>query len=225
MIDRKAFRSLSYGLYVISSEKDGKPVGCVVNTFAQVTSTPAQVSVAVNKENYTAQAIAESKKFEVAVLDESASMELIGTFGFHSSAEFDKFAEYETDVSSLGLVYLCQSSAAHFSVAVTQQLDLGSHLLFVGEVRSAEVCSDVPSMTYSYYHQVKGGKTPPRASSYNEGDDAQSDAASAKAAGEGATSKTAWRCKVCGHIEYADELPDDFVCPICGVGKDQFERL
>ena len=99
MIDRKAFRSLSYGLYIISSEKEGKAVGCVVNTFAQVTSSPAQVSVAVNKENVTSSAITETGKYEVAVLDESAPMELIGTFGFHSSAEVDKFAEFETDSS------------------------------------------------------------------------------------------------------------------------------
>lgn len=220
MIDRKAFRSLSYGLYVVSSEKEGKPAGCVVNTFAQVTSSPAQVSVAVNKENYTSQAIAESGKFEVAVLDESAPMELIGTFGFHSSAEVDKFAEVESSISSLGLTYLNQNASAHFSVKVVQQLDLGSHILFIGEVCQAEVLSDVPSMTYAYYHQVKGGKTPPKAPSFNE--EEVSEEAESKS---GTGVKYAWRCKVCGHIEYVDELPDDFVCPICGVGKDRFERI
>lgn len=216
MIDTKAFRNLSYGLYIISSEKDGKPAGCVVNTFAQVTSTPAQVSVAVNKENHTASAIQETGAYEVAVLDESASMELIGTFGFHSSADTDKFAQVQTAVSKAGLTYVTQSTCAHFSVKVTQQLDLGSHILFLGEVTEAEPVAGEAPMTYAYYHQVKGGKTPPKASSYNGGDGPE--AAQGQA-------KVAWRCKICGHIEYVDELPEDFVCPVCGVGRELFEKI
>ena len=116
---------------------------------------------------------------------------------------------------------MTQSSCAHFSVNVTQQLDLGSHFLFIGEVvDAAPIAGDSP-MTYAYYHQVKGGKTPPKASSYNGGDDTGADAASA---GE-SKPKIAWRCKICGHIEYVDELPDDFTCPVCGVGRELFERI
>lgn len=222
MIDTKAFRNLSYGLYIISSKKDGRPVGCVVNTFAQVTSTPTQVSVAVNKENFTSQGIQQTGAYEVAVMNESASMELIGKFGFHSSAEVDKFADFETAVSEQGLTYVTQSSCAHFSVKVTQEIDLGSHILFIGECVAAEpVAGDAP-MTYAYYHQVKGGKTPPKASSYNGGDDASADAASKS---NEAKPKIAWRCKICGHIEYVDELPEDFVCPVCGVGRELFEKI
>ena len=222
MIDTKAFRNLSYGLYIISSKKDGRPVGCVVNTFAQVTSTPAQVSVAVNKENFTSQGIQQTGAYEVAVMNESASMELIGKFGFHSSAEVDKFADFETAVSEQGLTYVTQSSCAHFSVKVTQEIDLGSHILFIGECVAAEpVAGDAP-MAYAYYHQVKGGKTPPKASSYNGGDDASADAASKS---NETKPKIAWRCKICGHIEYVDELPEDFVCPVCGVGRELFEKI
>ncbi len=133
MVDTKAFRNLSYGLYIVSSKKEGKSVGCVVNTFSQVTSNPPQVSVAVNKENYTSQGIHETGAYEVAVLNESASMELIGKFGFHSSAEVDKFSDFETAVSEQGIEYVTQSSCAHFSVKVTQELDLGSHIMFLGE--------------------------------------------------------------------------------------------
>lgn len=222
MIDTKAFRNLSYGLYIISSKKDGRPVGCVVNTFAQVTSTPAQVSVAVNKENFTSQGIQQTGAYEVAVMNESASMELIGKFGFHSSAEVDKFADFETAVSEQGLTYVTQSSCAHFSVKVTQEIDLGSHILFIGECVAAEpVAGDAP-MTYAYYHQVKGGKTPPKASSYNGGDDASADATLKS---NETKPKIAWRCKICGHIEYVDELPEDFVCPVCGVGRELFEKI
>ena len=156
-MDKTAFRSLTYGMYLVSSLRDGKPVGCVANTFTQVTSSPAQESIALNKDNFTTQGVRETGAFEVTVLDQSASMELIG-----------------------------------------------------GE----------EPMTYAYYHQVKGGKTPPKAPSFNE------DAPAKKEESDPAAGRTfAWRCTVCGHIEYVDELPEDFVCPICGVGRDLFERI
>lgn len=218
MIDRTAFRSMSYGLYLVSSKRDGVPVGCVVNTFSQVTSEPAQVSVAINKENHTTAGIRQSGGFEAVALDESASMELIGTFGFHSSADTDKFASCASAESAQGLPYVTESACAHFSVKVTQELDLGTHILFVGEVVEAERLSTEPPMTYAYYHEVKGGKTPPRASSYNGPEEAP-------APDEPTAPKVAWRCMLCGHIEYADELPDDFVCPLCGAGRDMFERI
>lgn len=215
-MDTKAFRNLSYGLYIISSKKDDKPVGCVVNTFSQVTSTPAQASVAVNKENYTSQGIQETGAYEVAVINEAASMELIGKFGFHSSVDTDKFSEFETAVSEQGIEYVTQASCAHFSVKVTQEIDLGSHILFIGEVVAAEPIAGEAPMTYAYYHQVKGGKTPPKASSYNGGDEV---------AVADDKPKVAWRCKICGHIEYVEELPEDFVCPVCGVGRELFEKI
>lgn len=219
MIDRGAYRSISCGLYVVSSSDGTKPVGCVINTFLQVTSSPAQVSIAINKENVTTQAIDKTKAFEVSILDEETPMELIGTFGFHSSADTDKFAEWENAKSEQNLTYLTQNTVVHFSVRVVNQVDLGTHLLFIGEVLAAEVLSKKPPMTYAYYHQVKGGKTPSKASSYNGGESAEVKAQNVT------EKKVAWRCTICGHIEYVDELPDDYVCPICGVGKEKFEKI
>lgn len=216
MIDTTAFRSLSYGLYIVSSRRDGHPVGCVVNTFAQVTSKPAQASIAINKDNATTEGIRRSGAFEVTVLDQSATMELIGQFGFHSSVEVDKFAGIAHAESEQGLPYVTEHACAHFSVRVGQEYDLGSHVLFIGEVVAAEALSGEEPMTYAYYHQVKGGKTPPKAPSYNEEVSMEND---------NDTPKVGWRCTICGHIEYVDELPDDFVCPICGVGKELFERI
>lgn len=216
-IDKKAFRSMSYGLYLISTVYNNKSVGCVVNTFAQVTSNPAQVSIAINKENLTTEGIRQTGEFEAVVLDETASMDLIGTFGFHSSADKDKFAPFPTAFSKAALQYVTEGACSHFSVKVLSELDLGTHILFVGEVTASDVLSSEPPMTYAYYHQVKGGTTPPKASSYNA---EEPEVPSSKAA-----SKYAWRCTVCGHMEYVDELPDDFVCPVCGVGKDKFERI
>lgn len=228
MVDKKAFRSLSCGLYIVTARGAQGSVGCVVNTFQQVTSSPAQASIAINKDNVTTAAILESGMFEVSVLCEDAPMELIGRFGFHSSADTDKFADTQTARDAAGIAYVTERAAAHFCLKVAQTLDLGTHMLVVGEVVEAAVLSDGAPMTYAYYHQVKGGKTPPKASSY-EGDGAAAAAPSSEAqeasAHDAAPRRFAWRCTVCGHIEYVDELPDDFRCPLCGVGKELFERI
>lgn len=235
MVDKSAFHSLSYGLYVVAAQDSERRAACVVNTFQQVTSSPMQVSVALNKENTTTDVILDSGRFTVACLSQNATMELVGTFGFHSSANRDKLAEFNTAVDATGIPYLAEQCVSRFSVRVIQAVNLGTHILYIGEVEEAErLCSGEP-LTYAYYHQVKGGKTPPKASSYLGEEAAASPAAAPTdasttdgAANEEASTpkpKFAWRCTVCGHLEYVDELPDDFVCPICGVGKDMFEKV
>lgn len=223
MIEANAFHCLSYGLYIVSSEANGKAAGCVANTFAQVTSTPLQVSVTLNKDNATTSVVREAGRYTASCLSEEATMELIGTFGFHSSSEIDKFAEVEEGVDEAGVPYVAAQACAWFSVRIVQEIDLGTHIMFIGEVEQAErIGADAP-MTYAFYHQVKGGKTPPKASSYLP-EELGGDQPVASGVPSGKT-RVAWRCTVCGHIEYVDELPDDFMCPICGVGKDMFERI
>lgn len=224
MIDAKAFYAMSYGLYLVTTlDGEGaaaRPVGCVVNTFQQVTSNPPRVSVAINKDNHTAQCVQKTRRFAATVLAKSATMELIGAFGFRSSAEEDKFAGFATAHDEAGMPYVAEQCVSRFSVEVVDVVDVGTHLLFIGDVVESAVESSEEPMTYAYYHQVKGGKTPPKASSYNASEDAVASAEGAAAAG-----RIAWRCKICGHIEYVDELPDDFVCPVCGKGKEFFERI
>lgn len=150
-------------------------------------------------------------------------MQLIGTFGFHTSTELDKFAQHATARDEAGMPYVAEQCCAWFSAKVVSELDLGTHVLFVGEVQEcAKVADAAAPMTYAFYHQVKGGKTPPKASSYLG--EEQSAVASAESNGA-EQPKVAWRCTICGHMEYVDELPDDFVCPVCGVGKEFFERV
>lgn len=175
MIDKSAFRDLSYGLYIVSSMKDGRAVGCVVNTFAQVTSDPPQVSIAINKDNYTTQGILETGKFEVSVVCKEASMELIGMFGFHTSEDTDKFLDFEDKESSQGIPYVAEQICAHFSVKVKEQLDLGTHIFFLGDVVAAEKVEHLEPMTYAYYHEVKGGRTPKNASVFSS-DELEADA-------------------------------------------------
>ena len=221
MVDSTAFHSLSYGLYIIASKAGERRAACVANTFQQVTSSPLQVCVTLNKENATARAVEESGRFTASCLSQDATMELIGTFGFHCSDDRDKFAECESAEDAAGVPYIAEQCVARFSARVVSTLDVGTHVMFVGEMEEAEkVCAGEP-MTYAYYHLVKGGKTPPKASSYLPDEPP----AAAPASGDAPKPKIAWRCTVCGHIEYVDELPDDYVCPVCGVGKDMFERI
>ncbi len=219
MIDKKAFHKLSYGLYIISAlDPDGKEVGCVANTFTQIASTPAMVSVSLNKENATTKAILETGKFNVSVLSQSATMDLIGCFGFRSSKDVSYCLRK--------IPYIKEDCVASFSVDVSQTIDVATHMLFIGEVVSSCVLSDDEPMTYSYYHRVLRGKTPPKAASY-DGDAPMEDKADADKteASDQSEKRFGWRCSLCGYIVEMDELPDDFTCPICGVGKEFFERV
>lgn len=229
MIDRSAFHSLSYGLYIIGTESEGGRAGCVVNTFQQVTSSPFQVSVALNNDNVTTGRVLEAGRFTAACLSEEASMELIGRFGFHTSADTDKFDGVPHETDAAGVPYVTESSCSWFSAHVVNSMNVGTHTIIVGEVDEAGTLDSDAPMTYAYYHMVKGGKTPPKASSFIPGDaessPAPSDAAhavqaqagadaartlecaaasvEAEAAREGAAAggaNTGWRCKVCGYI-------------------------
>lgn len=317
MIDKSAFHALSYGLYLITSREGDRKVGCVANTLQQVTSTPLRMSVALNKENATTDAVRATGRFCATVLGEQATMELIGAFGFRTSRDFDKFSGCPHGLDAAEVPYVTSQGVARFSVRVEQTVDVGTHLIFIGEVEEAERLSDDAPMTYAYYHSVLRGKTPPKASSYLPDDAAPAPApdavgdgdASAIAADEGAASgprlvaagaapyatavseredelgrlqddesllasdlaaveaqaladapaeelavamgtfsgvvgevvaeeayaeaeqaageRWGWQCSVCGYIEegYPDGLPEDYACPICGVGREMFERV
>lgn len=233
MINRKAFHSLSSGLYLITAKKEGRQCGCVVNTLVQVASEPPTLSVALNKENATTDTVRATGRFCATVLDQETPMELIGTFGFHSSVDTDKFAVCKVGADGSEVPYVVDHGLARFSVRVTETIDVGSHYLFVGVVEEADVLGDGDALTYAYYHAIKGGKTPPKAATYNGGDEAFSAPAPAASSesgaidGEGAPKRVAWRCSICGYIEegYPDGLPADYMCPICGAGPEMFERI
>ena len=166
MLDSKALRDVTYGVFIVTSVGEGKPAGCVINTFAQVTSEPLQASIALNKENFTCTAIQESGKFEISIVSEEMSIDTIRTFGFKSSATANKFEGLAVGDSEIGLKFLQDNVTAHLSVEVSQTLDLGTHLYFVGTIVAGEKLCDEQPMSYAYYHQAKGGKTPPKASSF-----------------------------------------------------------
>lgn len=165
-MDARALFKFSSGLYVVSA-RAGEDVGaCIVNTGLQLTNEPLQVEVVVNKQNHTEGVIERAGHFALVALTEEADMPFIGRFGFRTSTDFDKYAGIEVAETVLGDPYSPTCAACVVACEVVQTLDVGTHMVFVGELRDAEVLSDASPLTYAYYHSTLKGKTPPRASSY-----------------------------------------------------------
>ena len=151
-MDKKAMYKLTYGLFVVTARSGEKDNGCIINTAAQVTSSPNRISIAVNKENFTHDMIKETGKFNLSILSEQAGFEVFKHFGFQSGRTVDKFDGFGACARSAnGLYYVTEGTNAYISAVVEQAIDLGSHTLFIAAVEDMEVLSDVPSATYAYY--------------------------------------------------------------------------
>ena len=200
-MDTNALFKIGYGLYVLTA-KDNKDNGCIINTVMQVTSDPCQIGIAVNKMNYTNKMIQNTKKFNISVLSENAKFDVFKHFGFQSGANVDKFVNFaDTKRSPNGVLYITKDTNAFMSAYVKQEIDLGSHTLFIGQLVASEVLSDVPTVTYDFYQ--KNIKPKPQEES----------------------KKSGWRCKICGYVYEGEELPADFICPWCKHGIDDFEKI
>jgi len=224
----KALHNISYGLYVVSSTKGDKVNGQIANTVVQVTSEPPTVAVCINKQNLTHEFITQSKVFTASMLSQDTPLSFIGHFGFKSGREIDKFKDINYRLGETKAPIVLDHSLAYIEVKVINQVDVGTHTIFIGELVGADVLTEGEPMTYAYYHQVKRGTIPKTAPSYIE-------------EGKETASKMAkYQCTVCGYIydpELGDpdgdikpgtpfeKLPDDWVCPVCGASKDQFETL
>ncbi|MEC9488296.1 MAG: flavin reductase [Halanaerobium sp.] len=244
-MDKKALHQVSYGLYIVSSIRGGEVNGQVANTVFQVTAEPAQLAVCINKDNLTHQYIAESGLFAVSILDRETPMELIGRFGFRSGRDIDKFKDinYRLGVNKLPVVL--DNTLAYLYIKVNQAVDAGSHTVFIGNLVDAEIAGKPGEpMTYAFYHQVKNGKAPKNAPTYLA-QESSGEAAGAKKdkgaelEGQG-RELSRYQCNICGYIydpEEGDEssgvapctpfkqLPEEWVCPVCGASQDQFTRL
>ena len=198
--------NLSYGLFVLTARSGEKDNGCIINTAGQVTSTPNRITVTVNKENYTNDMICESGKFNISVLSERADFALFRHFGFQSGRTVDKFADYSAcKRSENGLYYITQGTNAYLSATVEQTIDLGSHTMFIASVEDMDVLSQDPSATYAYYQSSIKPK-PEQEQKVSGG-------------------KVVWRCTICGFVYEGEELPPDYVCPLCTHPASDFERV
>lgn len=212
------FRSMSYGVYVVSTMDKGRPTGCIANSIMQITSSPATIAVSINHDNYTNGCIKESGVFAFSILSEQSDPGLIGNFGFQSGKDVDKFAEVAYD--TVGGVPVVKDSCGYVVCRVIDIMETATHTVFLGEVIEADVFEGwADAMTYAYYHKVIKGKSPKNAPTYLP--EAEEEKTEDKKA-EGITKIRKWVCQVCGYIYEGDEIPADYQCPICKQGVDQF---
>lgn len=203
-MDNQAMFRFGYGLYVLTAQENNIDNGCIINTAVQITSAPNRILIAVNKQNKTHDMILASGIFNLSMIAENATFDLFKHFGFQSGKTVDKFADYTAcDRAVNGVMYITQQTNAYVSGHVIQTMDMDTHTLFIAEVTDAEVLSEVPTATYTYYQEhIKPKPEVP----VTEG-------------------KTKWVCKICGYVYEGEELPADFICPLCKHGAEDFEKV
>lgn len=220
-MNTKAMYKLSYGLFVCTAKRGDKINGCIVNTAVQVASDPNTISIAINKGNFTHDMVKDTGKCNISVIGNDAAFDLFRHFGFQSGRDVDKFADSRSEASSgkytisetaisysladNDIPYILTGTNAYFSLEVMQTVDLGSHTLFICKPTEMEVLSDVSSCTYEYYQNNIKPKP--------------------EAVGTTPKGETVWRCRICGYEWVGEELPDDFICPICKHPKADFEKI
>lgn len=232
MLNFEAFFKISYGLYIVSSGELNKGNGFISNSVFQVTAEPPQIAACCNKNNFTAEFIQNTGAYSVSVLHQNASAEIIGRFGYKSGREINKLDGISIMTGETGVPIITQDSIAYLECRLKQTIDVGTHLIFIGEVVSGDVLADLEPLTYAYYRQVKRGVAPKNAPTYID-----------KTKLKGAVIKeesVKYQCAVCGYIYDPatgdessgikagtgfEDIPDDWVCPVCGAEKQDFIKL
>ena len=198
--DMTALFNIGYGLYVVTSNDGKKDNGLIVNTVTQVTNSPNRIAVCINKQNYSHHVIKQTGIMNVNCLSVEAPFSVFETFGFQSGRNVDKFANCEPLHSDNGLVFLPKYINSFMSLKVEEYIDLDTHGMFICSITEARVMSDKETMSYTYYQNNVKPKP-------------QTDG------------KKGWVCKVCGYVYEGEELPEDFICPLCKHGASDFEPI
>ena len=199
-MNTKALYNITYGVYLLSANENGKDNACIINTAVQVANNPTRISIAAIKGNLTHDMVLSTGRFNLSAISTDAPYSLFQHFGMQSGRSVDKFADF-ADVarSNNGLYYLTKYANAFLSLKVTESIDLGSHTLFIAELEDAEVLSNESCCTYGYYQtNIKSNAPKPAANS-------------------------GWKCKICGHVYEGSKLPDNYTCPLCKHGPEDFE--
>lgn len=243
-----AFHRMSYGLYIVTTRLNDKNAGYVGNTVFQVTSQPAQIAISCHKNNDSLNKILQSKIFAISVLGENSSTSLIGEFGFMSGSEMDKFRNKEIITSKTGAPIVIDSAIAWFDCKVVSTLDVGSHVLIIGEVLDSDVISDEEPLTYAYYREKYKMLSPKNSPTYIEKDKLEPEEKTVKKTVKSeewekeiktGSDSDVYICTICGY-QYApeegdpsanippgtpfEELPDEYKCPICNAPKEYFKK-
>ena len=211
-MDTKALRNLSYGVYVTTSLDGTKPVGCITNSVMQITSQNASIAVSVNHDNYTNQCIKECKKFAVSILPEKTDANIIGTFGFKTSREINKFENIQYHIEND--LPILDHNCGFIVCEVIDTMETDTHTVFLGKVITTGNYQSETPMTYQYYHEVLKGTSPKLAPTYVE-----------EKVEETPKKVKKWKCKICGYVYEGDRVPEDYICPICGQPHTAFELI
>ncbi|MEW5822589.1 MAG: rubredoxin [Cyanobacteriota bacterium] len=252
-IDIRAFWTVSYGLYIVTSNNNGKLNGQISNTVFQITDTPARLAVSINKSELTHDYIMNSGHFGVTVLEQDCPMTLIGLFGFKSGRDVDKLSHVNYTDGPSGSPLVTDSAIAVFETEIFKTVDADTHTIFIGNVIYSKLIKEGTPITYAYYHQVKKGKDPANSPISKLKEDKEKRAAElatqqidnnkpkddkvVNIAEDRSDNMKKYVCDVCGYVydptegdadggiepgTAFEDIPDDWVCPICGVGKDDF---
>ncbi|MBD5529541.1 MAG: flavin reductase [Lachnospiraceae bacterium] len=212
-MNKNAFRQLSYGVYIVSTWDEGRATGCTANSAMQITSDPATIAVSINHDNYTNVCIQKLGKFAISILGEHSDPGTIGVFGFQSGRDNNKFDQIKPEIR--GYMPVIPDACAYIVCEVVDKLETSSHTVFLGKVVDADILREDDPMTYAYYHNVIKGKSPKTAPTYIAEEPQNEE-------------KATYVCGVCGY-EYQgevpfEELPEDYVCPVCKQPKSVFQK-
>ncbi len=228
----ETFFKITYGLYVVSSKYGDKLSGFVSNTVFQVTAEPAQLAIVCSKNNFTTNLISQSNAAGISLLQRETTQEIIGTFGYKSGKDFNKFENFKYKIGKTGVPILLDDTIAYFESEIVQKYDVGTHVIFIGKIIDGDILNDtLEPLTYSYYRDVKKGKAPKNSPTYIDPEKLLKKSASVKF--------DTYKCDSCGYLYDPNEgdpsndipagtdfndLPDDWHCPICGVDKSFFRK-
>jgi len=229
-MDTDVLRNISYGMYIVCSNNDKLINGQISNTVFQIASEPPTIAVSINKQNFTHGFIQSSLRFTVSILAEDTPLAFIGQFGFKSGRTEDKFKNVKYQILYSGLPVVLDNTLGYLEAKVINQMDGGTHTVFLAQITAMEMLKAGKPMTYDYYHQVKRGSTPKTAPTFiKEEALAKSDTLIQK-----------YRCSVCGYVYDPalgdpenkipagtpfEKLPENWVCPVCGATKDKFGKI
>lgn len=219
-MDKKIFRDISYGMYIVTTrDNEKKNVGCVINTLTQITSTNPIIAISLNKDNYTNRALKWNKTFAISILSIDTPKEVIGTFGYHSSKDTDKFKDTKHEIID-DIPIIKENTCGYIIAEYIDSVDCNTHDVIIAKVLDTKKETDIEPMTYQYYHQNLKGTSPKNAPTYVE------------ETNNSPTSAAQYKCSLCGYI-YDDskenikfeDLPDDWKCPLCGAPKTLFIKI
>ena len=234
MLDLESLFKLSYPMCILSSKKDGRLNGCIVNTIFQVVPEPPMLALSLNRECLTHEYVTDSKVIAVSILSEEAPLPFIGRFGFRSGRDIDKFDKVRYRIGQTGVPIVLDNTVGFLEAEVTKAIEVVTHTLFMAKIVACQTLDDSkPPVTYAYYRDVKHGRTPKSAATYI------TEKPNTKLA-KGVQNMKKYKCLMCGYVydpavgdpdnsvepgTAFDDLPDDWVCPDCGAGKDEFEPI